>query len=136
MCGLGAATAVGAVLGSRFVSVRPELPIERLPPTFAEWGGTQIGVVDEEGRLVGKVWRDDFAPQRSPGRVAGDRMSRALYVLEGQPVTRAVEAAVREHSRVIFVVNTDRVLVGTLSDLDLLRWVTRERRQQALRSGA
>jgi CBS-domain-containing membrane protein len=133
---LGTGIPIGSVLGSRFVSIRPELPVGQLPSTFAEWGATQIGVVDAGGHLLGKVWRDDFAPRRSLGSVAGDRLDRAVFVLEGAPLMRAVEAAVHDHARMVFVVNTERVLVGTLTDLELLRWVSGERRRVSERTPA
>ncbi len=134
---LGAVTVIGAVVGPQLGSVRPELPLSELRRAFAEWGGTQLAVVDENGLLLGTVWREDFVSQRppplsglalDPGRVA-NRMGRASSLREDEPLSRAVETVVRDHARTLFVVDREGAVTGALGDLDLLRWLTQERRR-------
>jgi CBS domain-containing protein len=137
----GSETLVGAIVSAHVVCVRPELPLRELRSAFTRSTIAQLAVVDEEGRLLGTVWREDFIRRdsspasllgiRLPSRV-GDRMEGAVGLHEAARVTDAIRAIARDRARIVFAVDDERVVVGALTDLDLLRWLAAQRRSLGL----
>ncbi len=133
---LGRGTPVGAIVGPRVVCISSELPARSIMKVFRDWGGTHVAVVDERGALLGSVRREDLMPSKGArfdpfaGAVyAGERMGYAASIRESDLVTRAAERIAYDRVRMLYVVDGDGAVTGTLSDLDLLRWLTRERRR-------
>ena len=127
----------GAVAGTRVVCVHAELPVERLPTTFREWSAIELPVVDGNGHLLGTVWRDDFARRRMVGgsrptfelpRHAADLVGRATTLRESSSIGYAVELLTSKRARTLILVQDDDTVSGVLTDIDLLRWLTRRRR--------
>jgi CBS domain-containing protein len=137
----GSETRVGAIVSARVVCVRPELPLRELRSAFTTSTIAQLAVVDEGGRLLGTVWREDFirhdsSPVSLRGSrlptLVGGRMESAVGLHEAARVTDAIRAIARDRARIVFAVDDERVVVGALTDLDLLRWLASERRSLGL----
>jgi CBS domain-containing protein len=129
--------AIGAIVGPRILCVRAELPVSRLPHAFREWTGVELPDVDAEGRLLGTVLRDDF--QRRSGypaaRFEGEprvaqRLDTATALYEGASIEHAVEVLSIRRARNLVLVRADETVVGVLTDLELLRWLTLERKRR------
>jgi CBS domain-containing protein len=128
----------GAVAGTRVVCVHAELPVERLRAAFQESSAIELPVVDPSGHLLGTVWRDDFARGRMNGgarptlaspRRAGDLVGRAATLPESASIGYAVEVLTSRRARTLILVQGDDTVAGVLTDLDLLRWLSRARRR-------
>ena len=136
-----AGVTVGAAMPSRVVCVRPELPFAL---AFAVERPTLLPVVDAEGRLVGVLWRPDVAPTAlraeiqlrarlgppSPGIVAELLDTRHAALHESSPLIDALRLMTVDHARAVPVVADGGVVVGTLSDIDLLVWFGRAKRRR------
>jgi CBS domain protein len=128
----------GALAGTSVLCVHAELPVERLPMAFHEWSGVELPVVDASGHLLGSVWRDDFVRGRmrrgsratfeAPTHVA-DLVERATTLRESSSIAHALDVLASKRARTLILVQEDDTVAGVLTDLDLLRWVTRERRR-------
>jgi CBS-domain-containing membrane protein len=126
------------VAGTSVLCVHAELPVERLPVAFHEWSGVELPVVDASGHLLGSVWRDDFVRGRmsrgshtsleAPTHVA-DLVAQATTLRESSSIAHAIEVLASKRARTLILVQEDDTVAGVLSDLDLLRWLTRERRR-------
>jgi predicted transcriptional regulator len=129
---------IGAVAGPRFLCLHAELPIDLLPTAFQEWSGVELPVVDDRGRLLGTIWRDDFVRTHAfgmphailepPQRVV-DRVGHATTVHESSSIEHSVEVLAGQHARTLILVQNDDTVAGVITDLDLLRWWARERRR-------
>jgi predicted transcriptional regulator len=131
---------IGAVAGSRVLCVHAELPIDRLTVAFQECSCVELPVVDGQGHVLGTVSRDGFvrttrlgephAVFEPPQRVA-DRVGQARTVREGSSIEHAVEVLTGKRARTLILVQDDDTVAGVLTDLDLLRWLTLERRRRS-----
>jgi CBS domain len=129
---------VGAAMAGGVTCVRQELA---LAEAVAHVRGFLVPVVDEGGALVGVFYRPDLLPVpvrndlEIPPRVApstvtvGDRMDPHPRVLfESSPLVEALDAMTVHRARSLPVLAEHRVVVGVLTDLDLLGWFGRARR--------
>jgi CBS-domain-containing membrane protein len=114
--------------------------MDRVRVAFREAPAAELPVVDELGHVLGIVRREDFQRARRNGdpaetfhrpQQAVDRLDRATTLSESSSVQQAVEALVSHHSRNLVLLRDDATLAGVLTDLDLLRWVSQERRLSA-----
>lgn len=129
--------AIGAVVGPLVLCVRAELPVGHLPHAFREWTGIELPVVDADGRLLGTVLRDDFrrrsgypaARFEGEPRVA-ERLDTATALYEGASIEQAVEVLSVRRARNLVLVRADETVVGLLTDLELLRWLTLDRKRR------
>jgi CBS-domain-containing membrane protein len=109
-----------------------------LANAFRDWSGVELPVVDEQGRLLGTVWRDDFVRARRPTstgtnfdrpRRANDCVDHANTLHESSSIAHAVEALASRRARTLILVQGNNAVAGVLTDLDLLRWFAQERRR-------
>jgi len=134
----GQTAPIGALATPRVVCVDAELSVERLSAAFREWSGVELPVIDKGGRLVGTILRSDFVRARRPGdarpsfeqthRVA-ERVSRATALHESASVQHAVRVLASQRARTLILVQDEYVVVGVLTDLELLLGMSRLRRQ-------
>jgi hypothetical protein len=132
---------IGAVSDPCVLCIRATLPADRLPSAFRDAPGMELPVVDARGRLLGTVWRDDFLHTRSRGelrpalaqRTALDSVTGGNRIHEGSCVKHALELLVSKRARTLVLVRDDDSVGGLVTDLDLLRWLTRERRRHSHR---
>jgi CBS domain-containing protein len=130
---------VGEAMATRVVCVRDEAPLET---ALAHVQGILVPVVDVDGALVGVLYRPDLVPAplvetievrlrvALQAGVAADRMDpRAKAVHESSPLVEALQAMTSNRARALPVLADGGVVVGTLTDLDLLAWFGRARRQ-------
>jgi hypothetical protein len=127
---------VGALAGPRVLCVHAELPVDLLPVAFREWSGVEIAVVDGLGHLIGTVWRDDFVRPKKVAELhasaeprVADLVDQPTRIHEGSTIGQAVEVLAIRRARTLILVQDDDIVVGALTDLELLRWLTHERRR-------
>ena len=53
-----------------------------------------------------------------------DRSVARFLVYEGESIVHALEKINQNQRRIVFVVSTDGILMGSLSDGDVRRWIT------------
>ncbi len=137
---LAAGVAVGAAMASRVVCVRPELPLAEV---FGAERSVLLPVVDAAGKLIGVLWRPDLTPApfrktielrarlaSFPLGVVAERMDTQHAVLhETSPLVDALRAMTVNHARSLPVVAEGEMVVGMISDIDLLTWLGRARRR-------
>lgn len=111
-----------------------------LDTAFGQTHFIAVPVVDANRRFLGMAWRPGIArPGVGPAELAVERrlletcgLSDAVVgafatrstpvLLETGALSEAFERMAFRHERLLPVVDQDEVLVGTLSDLDLLSW--------------
>jgi CBS domain-containing protein len=138
---VAAGIAVGEAMATRVVCVRPEAPLE---DAYAHVQGVLLPVVDADGVLLGVLYRPDLtmAPETgtlevrirvaSRAGVVADRMdARAKALDESSPLVEALHAMTVHRARSLPVLSDGGVVVGTLTDLDVLRWFGLARRRAA-----
>jgi hypothetical protein len=107
------------------VCVSAEVDVRVLAGIVSETARTTLFVVDDERRLLGLV----RAPVRWPPHgTASAMMTEASGVLESTPVRRALVEMAVAHWREAPIVTSSAELVGTLGDLEGMRWLTANRR--------
>jgi CBS domain-containing protein len=119
-------------MGPLVVCVDAALAPVRLEQEFARARSALLPVVVPTGRFVGVLWRADLAALSSFDAPEGavlrvDR--RALALPESAPVRDALPAMTVDRVRAIPVLGDDGSVTGVLSDVDLLRWYGRVRKQ-------
>jgi CBS-domain-containing membrane protein len=134
---------LGALARPEVTCIHRDLSVDALPAAFAEGHRVELPVVDADGHLLGTVWRDDFAPAswRAGGRNGGggsgrrafDRIGAASVLHESFAVERGLEALATRRARTLVLVTGESEVVGMLSDIELLQWVTAERRRASQR---
>jgi CBS domain-containing protein len=89
--------------------------------------GVVFPVVNAAGVLVGTVPDSALANinARDVFATAADAMVPSSTVGQAEPLGDAIGAMTSHHLRHVVVVDVERRVVGTLSDLELLRWVAR-----------
>ncbi len=123
-------------MGARVTCVEPSVSLADAEAELARARLEQLPVVGREGRLLGVFWRRDLLPPRlgealalrdqRRGRAAtsaGERMDpRITAVRESAPITHLLRAMTSSHTRSVTVVSELDTVVGSVMDLELLRW--------------
>jgi hypothetical protein len=117
-------TPIGAVCSARVVAVRKGLSEEQVRSALD--GAPYVVVLGEGDRVCGIV-SNALSSQRS-GRMGVDDDSRQATLEESAPLRDAIERMVRGELRVLPVVDAVGRFVGTVTDLDILRWVSHQHR--------
>lgn len=127
--------AVGAMLKQEVLCVSHDLPVQDLTMLVAERSLANVFVVDGDRGLVGVVRETDlldasrrlasYTGRRTwpPGTTAASVMTRSSAVLESTPVRRALLEMAVAHVRRAPVVTPSGELVGSLGDLEGMRWL-------------
>ena len=119
---LGADACVGEVMGPRHVSVLPEVSAREVTRALRETPGGAVVVVDDGDHLLGVI--EPFAAASAPlSARAGTLKHNQASIGESASLADAVDLMVKAHARSLPVVRSDGRVVGSLSDLDALRWV-------------
>jgi CBS domain-containing protein len=126
---MAATLAVGLVLTRSTTSIRYDVPIEIAQRVLATAPSAYgLPVVDEAGRFIGLLARAAAAltltdPDRDGATVAGRMVSPTCAVDERTSLDVAFATMASHHARELTVVADDREVVGTLRDVDALRFV-------------
>ncbi len=123
-----------AVMTRAVVSVRPEDTVEKGLRLLVDHAVSGLPVVDDAGRPVGMLSRGDLLEERLEVLTEGERAgpTRVRDLMTGnslslpQTATVAQVAGLMASSAVhrLPVVDADGCLVGIVSTLDLLRWLS------------
>jgi CBS domain-containing protein len=121
-------TLVGDIMSRNVTCVRERSSLESARKLLTERGVLGVLVVDAETKLRGLVARADLvrAPAREDARVE-DVMTRDVHALpEDAPVALAIGLMAVERVHAVPIVGDDRVVVGIVTALEVLRWVAGE----------
>ncbi|HEX9400528.1 MAG TPA: CBS domain-containing protein [Anaeromyxobacter sp.] len=115
---------VRAVMRRTSVALRPGLARSTAADALRARGQPSAPVVDGEGRPVGVVAEAELL-RAAPGAKVADAMTRvALSVAETAPLSQAAALLVAHGLDRIAVVSGDGLVVGVLSALDVVAWLT------------
>jgi CBS domain-containing protein len=145
---------VTTIMTKTVVRVRPDMPLDSLAELLVRTGLSRVPVVDAHGKVVGMVSKTDLVteqqqrgdtqeePLQLPLRKGGayaepgmhvqaagttveDVMSRHVVALsEDATVADAVDLMVTHHLHGVPVVSCAQRLLGMVSSLDVLSWVS------------
>lgn len=143
-----AASALVTLVMSRATTARPGLSLDALATLLLDHGAPAVPIVDEQGMLLGIVTKsdllrgyraEDFAPQPPvcepylgqglhlmlAPTTAGEIMTTDVYSIpESAVLSEAIELMAFEGVRFAPVVSAEGRVVGILSALDVLRWLS------------
>jgi CBS domain-containing protein len=130
---LGSVT-VGEVMTTQVVCVTPEVTVERLIALLIERGISGVPVVNERGLPVGMVSKTDVVRNdyENGTTSAGDTTVGELMVpiaftlLESASLAHALALMAWEGVHRLPICSDDGDVVGILSALDVVRWLSRE----------
>jgi CBS domain-containing protein len=143
---LDANTLVKDVMSPDVACVREDASLDSIATLFLEEGLTAVPVLDAEGRPLGLVSKTDllrevrdrgeipeagvllrgFHIDRSVATTASDVMTPLVFaVLENATLAQAVPLMTFEGVHHAPVVTSEGRVVGVLSSMDVLRWLTR-----------
>ena len=146
-------TQVKTVMSPDVACIRAEASLDSIATLFLEDGLTALPVIDAEGRPIGLVSKTDllrelrergeipttaedavprgFHVDRDVAMTAGDVMTPLVFaVLENATIAQAVPLMAFEGVHHAPVVTSEGRVVGVLSSMDLMRWLS-----SALRAG-
>jgi CBS domain-containing protein len=127
-------TPISALVPSRVDCVTPEVSAEAAAGLLAEQRLEVVSVVDDEGRPVGELSRA-AAFGASPGQQVRDRMRWSSAQLQDQTTVAEASRQMVEHAlHRMPVVASDGELVGVVSSLDVLGFVTGQRKPRVVAS--
>lgn len=118
---------VGDYMTRDVLCVERDLPLIEAARLIADAGITGLPVVDQEGRAVGVISQSDIVDAMGNGaavarKSVADVMMHAPFVVrESDAIADAARLLVLEGVHRLPVINADRVVVGILSTLDVLR---------------
>ncbi len=125
---LGDNACVGEVMGTRHVSALPEVSASEIAHALGDTPAAPVVVVDGGDRLLGVI--EPFAAASAPRGAPACTLTRdRSSISESASLADAVDLMVKGHARHLPVVRSDGRVVGTLADLDALRWVARGRQR-------
>ena len=141
---LASRTSVGAVMSARVLCVDADAEVASLARIAVQEACPGILLFDHDARLVGVLSRADldaFERRGAQGAVLVRDLVHAgvRAVHESSSLADALSRMVHEHLRLLAVVDDEEFVVGLLSDLDALHWVTESARRfpsNLLASGA
>jgi len=128
-----ATVSVGEVMTPHVVCVAPDVSIESLMALLVERGISGVPVVNERGLPVGMVSKTDIVrhlyedgnTQTSDSTTVGDLMlPLAFTLLESAPLSHAAALMAWEGVHRIPICSDAGDVVGILSALDLVRWLS------------
>lgn len=122
-------TTVQAVMTRAVVAVRADLPLDTVRGLFLERGIGGAPVVDEEGRPIGMISKTDLlqAGASRAGSTVADAMSRRVWTLtERAPISEAAALLASEGVHRAPVLGREGRVVGIVTVLDVLRWLTQQ----------
>lgn len=122
--GEGEGARVAEVMRASAVALRPGVGRGVAADALRSRGAPAAPVVDGEGRPIGVVAEADLLRSRSGAKVADAMVKVALSVPEGAPVARAAALMAAHHADRVAVVADDGVVVGVLTAVDVLAWLT------------
>ncbi len=127
---LAARELIGTAMAERTVCARPDVPLAALRDILHEERAVAIPVVASNGTLLGLAWRRDVelpdGLRDVPARMAGEVTDSGAFRFSERARLSSVLSMVAS-ARFVTVVDRRGAVVGSLSDLDLLRWFVRTR---------
>jgi CBS domain-containing protein len=105
----------------------PTSTLEYAATTLSRYRLTALPVLDEENRLLGVVSEADLVPDRLSGRrgpytyVEDVMTAGGSAVMHTFPVVKVARVMIKDHRRVLPVLDDDRRVIGMISRGDLLR---------------
>lgn len=135
-------TAVGDVLSETVLCVGSDVSVVSVIALFVERALADVFVVDDDGGLVGQIREINFVrsgpskgprypfaePTPRPALTAAEIMSSAISICEEIPVRHAILRMAQSHLRDAAIVTQTGKLLGVLSDLQGLRWISAQAR--------
>ncbi len=121
-------TPVSLVMARHVVCVEPDLPVRELAGILLRHRISGVSVVDAEFRPIGVVTRSDLI-QRGPdvGGSVADVMTRPVTALgERASLIEAAHLMAGQGVHRLPVTGLDGRIIGIVSSLDVLRWLSRE----------
>jgi CBS domain-containing protein len=115
---------VREVMRRAAVALRPGVGRSVAADALRARGQASAPVVDGEGRPVGVVGEAELLRARPGAKVADAMVRVALSVPEGAPLSRAAALMASHRLDRIAIVSGDGVIVGVLSTLDVIGWLT------------
>ena len=126
--GLGGDVRVGETMRGHTVSIAMRVPLRKAIEVIAKVSlscATGI-VVDDDNCVVGTIELLDAG--QAADMVCTDKLTRAVVpIRESATLATAIARMAKEHRRTLPVVDDAGRAVGLISDLDALRWVTRQK---------
>ncbi len=117
---------VSAIMTRDVVCARPELSIGALEDLLIANHIGCIPIVDERGRPKGIVTKLDLVERDESALTAAEvMMPLAITLNTHATIAQAAAMMAVEDFHHLMVVGADRVLVGVLSTIDIVRWLAR-----------
>jgi CBS domain-containing protein len=132
---------VDEVMAREVIAVRPDTSLQMAAELMLEQGISGMPVVDEEGQLVGMLSKTDLVRhQLDDGEATVGTLPSGQHLLEGTLVEEVMTpqvlavwqgASLADAAKILVdagvhrvpVVSRDGVLVGLVSNTDIVRWV-------------
>lgn len=132
-------TTVGEVMTRKVPMVEPDMTCTTAREIMSAPGVEHLVVLGRSGRIHGVVTRSDIvmAQQSNPGRGARATLGEMLFgrlcprISSDAPVWLAAQIMFDVHSDAVCVVDSDGVVVGLVTDRDVLSVVAGRRRARA-----
>jgi CBS domain-containing membrane protein len=112
----------GEVMSKDLIVVDAEDPPDRARRLLLDSGVRLLPVLGETGRVAGGVGLRELSP---PGKTVGELMSPALLTTPGQAVSELIVPLSDGHRHAAMVVDDDHVLLGLVTQADLVAAMTR-----------
>jgi CBS domain-containing protein len=106
------------------LSVGPHDTVEAATATLVETGVSGLPVLDAEGRLVGVVSQTDLLRPPASASVEEVMMPVTFTLRETDSLARAAALMAAEQIHRIPIVDADGRVLGIVTTLDVVRWLT------------
>jgi CBS domain-containing protein len=118
---------VTEIMSQQLVTARPDLPADRLVELFRDRHVGCVPVVNDAGRPLGIVTKQDVVECMDEGRPTARELMMPLAMSLGPRATVGQAAAMMSLERIhhVLIVDDDRQLIGVISSLDIARWLAR-----------
>jgi hypothetical protein len=125
----GEVSFAGEALSRRHLSVLPSVPAGRVAAAIRGLSAPAVAVVDEQRHFVRLVSADTVVSSSASTPVE-DLRGGGARVAESASLADAIAQMIRTHGRFVALTDRDEKVVGVLTDLDVLRWVARDRSKE------
>lgn len=120
----GDGTRVSDAMRASSVALRPGVTRGVAADALRSRGAAAAPVVDGEGRPIGLVAESDLLRSKSGAKVSDVMVKVALSVPEAAPLARAAALMAAHRAERLAVVSEDGVVVGVLTAMDVLSWLS------------
>jgi CBS domain-containing protein len=115
------------IMSRRLVTAPPDLPAERLVELLRDRHVGCVPIVNEAGRPIGIVTKQDVVECMRDGRATARELMMPLPRSLGERATVGQAASMMSAEGVhhVLILDEDRRLIGIVSSLDVVHWLAR-----------